>query len=221
MKTGILFDLDGTLWDSAGGVARAWNRVLERRGRPERLTTDRVHALMGRTGAEIARILFPGEAPEKAEEILHACMEEENAWLAEHGGTLYPGLEETLQALREQGFFLAIVSNCQAGYIEAFLKAHRLADRFDDQENYGRTGLGKAENIRLVVERNALDRAYYLGDTIFDYEAAGAAGVPFIHAAYGFGTVPEGTPAIRDIRDLPGWLRSRQEDLVSESGHSF
>lgn len=211
MKTGILFDLDGTLWDSGEGVALSWNSALKSLNRTERLTTERVHSLMGKTGAEIARILFPEEPPEGAERILHACMEEENAWLSRHGGRLYEGLEETLQALKAQGFFLAIVSNCQEGYIEAFLQAHRLAPLFDDIENYGRTGLDKAGNIRLVAERNGLDRAWYVGDTMGDYEAAAAAGLPFIHAAYGFGTVPEGTPAIREIRELKDLPEIRME----------
>ncbi len=202
MKTGILFDLDGTLWDSAEGVAISWNRALERMDRAERVDVKRVHALMGKTMADIAYALFPREAPEEAVRILSVCTDEENAYLAEHGGTLYEGLEETLRALRRRGFLLAIVSNCQAGYIEAFLKAHHLAACFDDTENYGRTGMGKSHNIRLVTERNGLDRAWYLGDTQGDFDAATEAGIAFIHAAYGFGTVPEGTPRIMDIREL-------------------
>ena len=59
--------------------------------------------------------------------------------------------------------------------------------------------------FRLVRERNRLDQAFYLGDTQGDYDAAGEAEMPFLHAAYGFGRVPEGTPAIGDIRKLPEW----------------
>ena len=211
VKTGVLFDLDGTLWDSGEGVALSWNHALESLGRTERLTTEQVHALMGKTGAEIARILFPEETSGGAERILQACMEEENAWLGAHGGRLYEGLEETLHQLKAKGFFLAIVSNCQEGYIEAFLQAHGLTALFDDTESYGRTGLDKARNIRLVADRNGLDPAYYIGDTAGDCKAAAAAGVPFVHAAYGFGSVPEGTPAIRDIRELPALLEGRNE----------
>ena len=203
MKKGILFDLDGTLWDSAEGVADSWNHALEGLGRPERLTAEAVHGVMGMTMDAIARKIFPKEREEEGWRLMEVCLEEENAWLRERGGTLYEGLEETLGTLKDRGYFLAIVSNCQEGYIEAFLDYHRLGKYFMDTENFGRTRRGKADNIRLVVERNRLEKTLYLGDTRGDYDAAGAAGVAFIHAAYGFGTVPEGTPAIRDIRELP------------------
>jgi phosphoglycolate phosphatase len=62
---------------------------------------------------------------------------------------------------------------------------------------------GKSYNIKLLVERNHLEKAVYVGDIMGDYNATMEAGLPFIHAAYGFGTVPEGTPRITDIRQLP------------------
>ena len=72
---------------------------------------------------------------------------------------------------------------------------------FTDWECSGRTGLPKGENIRLVVERNHLQAPVYVGDTRLDYEAAQQAGVPFIHAAYGFGTI-EGVTAIHKPVEL-------------------
>ncbi len=203
MKQGILFDLDGTLWDSGEGVAASWNEVLEKLGRPERSSVEKVHSVMGKTMDAIAREMFPGETKAEAWKLMIQCMDWENAYLRIHGGTLYPELEETLRALREQGFFLAIVSNCQKGYIEAFLDHHGLGSCFDDRECFGNTGRGKGENIRRVAERNGLDRALYVGDTLGDWEAAREAGTDFLHAAYGFGQVPEGTPAVRELRELP------------------
>ena len=202
MKTGLFFDLDGTLWDSAEGVVLSWNEALEGLGRPERVTVKQMYTLMGKTMAEIAHLVIPTEPQAEADRLLKVCTDAENAYLAEHGGRLYEGVEETLRELRERSLFLAVVSNCQSGYIEAFMKAHRLERAFDDFECYGNTGRGKADNIRLTAERNGLDRTYYLGDTRGDYDSAMQAGVSFIHAAYGFGTVPEGTPAIHSFREL-------------------
>ncbi|MBO5256842.1 MAG: HAD family hydrolase, partial [Clostridia bacterium] len=82
---------------------------------------------------------------------------------------------------------LFIVSNCQAGYIEAFLQAHGLGDRFEDIECTGNTGLCKADNIRLIMKRNGLTSSVFVGDTISDGSAARTAGIPFIYAKYGFG----------------------------------
>lgn len=202
MKKAIMFDLDGTLWDSAEGVAIAWNRALEKQGRPERIDEKYVHSVMGMTMDAIAMNMLPGETPEEAVRILELCLQMENEYLLEHGGILYDGLAETLGILKDRGYFLSIVSNCQEGYIEAFLEHHGLGQYFDDTENFGRTKHGKGYNIRLVAERNGLDQVTYLGDTQGDYDAAMEAGVLFLHAAYGFGRVPEGTPAIRDFREL-------------------
>lgn len=203
MKKGILFDLDGTLWDSAKAVADSWNEALEKfTDAPYRTSEEQMYTFMGHTMEEIALRFFDGETRERALELLDVCAEYENDYIAAHGGRLFDGVIETLKELKEAGYFLAIVSNCQLGYIEAFLKYYKLDEYFDDTENYGRTLKDKDVNIRLVVDRNNLDKAVYVGDIMSDYNSTMKAGLPFIHAAYGFGSVPEGTPAIKDIREL-------------------
>ena len=81
-------------------------------------------------------------------------------------------------------------------------------DLFTDTEDFGTTKLSKGQNIRLVMERQGITDCVYLGDTQGDADAAKEAGIPFIHAAYGFGTADECAAAIRDIRDLPEAVRS-------------
>ena len=201
MRRGILFDLDGTLWDSSERVVESWNIVLEKLNLDYRVDLLKMHQMMGHTMEDIAAMFFVREEKGRGIELLAKCTDYENEYLREHGGILYEGLEETLAVLKKD-YFLGIVSNCQAGYIEAFLDHHRLNDYIDDIECFGNNLLQKGENIRLVVERNHLDEAVYVGDTMGDYTAAKDAGIPFIHAAYGFGNVPEGTPLIRDIKDL-------------------
>lgn len=92
-----------------------------------------------------------------------------------------------------------IVSNCQSGYIELFLKKTGLAPYVTDTECFGDTGMKKAENIRLVVARNGLQQPVYVGDTKGDEEAAHEAGVPFVHAAYGFGRARAAGSGDRDL----------------------
>ncbi len=52
------------------------------------------------------------------------------------------------------------------------------------------------------MERNSLDRAVYVGDTQGDLDASDSAGVPFIHAAYGFGTVNKEVPAVNSFSGI-------------------
>ena len=201
-KKAIIFDLDGTLWDSAQAVVDSWNeKITYFPDIDYYITMEQMYGYMGKTMEEIGLSFFNTVSKERALELLKICMDYENLYIEEHGGILFEGLEETLAALKEE-YFLAIVSNCQEGYIEAFLKHHKLEKYFDDTENYGRTKRCKGDNIKLLVERNNVE-AVYVGDTMGDYDATMQAGLPFIHAAYGFGTVPEGTVKINDIRELP------------------
>jgi phosphoglycolate phosphatase len=76
-------------------------------------------------------------------------------------------------------------------------------DYFEDIECYGNTGCKKGANIKLVVERNNLTKAVYVGDIQGDYDASCEAGVEFIHAAYGFGMINAPVPAIHALPELP------------------
>lgn len=205
MKQAILFDLDGTLWDSSEAVSASWNECMESfPDIPYRTTAEQMKSCMGLPMDEIAVRVFHTVSRERAMELLAVCESHENDYIAAHGGDLMPDLVRVLAALREEGHFLAVVSNCQEGYVKAFLDHHGMWDYFQDYEEYGRTGKLKAENIRLVLARNGLESedAVYVGDTMGDYEAAAEAGVSFLHAAYGFGQVPEGTPAIGALSEL-------------------
>ena len=95
-----------------------------------------------------------------------------------------------------------IVSNCQDGYIEAFFKAHDTRKYFTDWESFGRTGLLKAENIRLVVERNHLKAPVYVGDVQGDADASHKAGVPIVRAAYGFGEIRDAEAKVETFAEL-------------------
>ncbi len=203
MKKGIIFDMDGTLWDSAENVAKSWNLAISTySGYEKTLTAADIQGVMGKTMDAIADILFSELSKEDRTELLATCCEMENDYLREHGGTLYEGVRETLAKLRERGYHLSIVSNCQAGYIEAFLDYYKLWDAIEDKQCYGDNLLSKGENILLVAERNGLDAAVYVGDIQGDYDASQAAGVDFIHAAYGFGTINADVPSIRTFAEL-------------------
>lgn len=202
MNKGIIFDLDGTLWDSSKQVVMSWNEVLLRRSETDRqITTDDMHNYMGRTMKVIAELMLPELPVEVRENILRECENNENDYLSRHGGVLFHDLEQVLREL-SQKYKLFIVSNCQIGYIETFLKYYGFEKYFADTENYGNTGMEKGDNIRLVVERNRLDKVVYIGDTQGDCDASDYAGVPFIHAAYGFGTINREVPKVNNLHEI-------------------
>ena len=150
--------------------------------------------------------LLPGLAPDKQAQIIDYCCQVECDYLARHGAALYPREEEALSALTRR-YPLFVVSNCQDGYIQAFYQGTGLGKYFTDFESAGHTGLPKSENIALMVRRHALKHPVYVGDTALDRDSAQAAGVPFIHAGYGFGRV-EGVPAIQSLAQLPEVLET-------------
>lgn len=117
----LIFDMDGTLWDSAANVAASWNEELRRNGSNVTFTEQDVKSVMGQTMDAIALKFFGDNDPEKGLKLMERCCEYENEYLSIHGGILYDRLEETLKRL-SANHRLFIVSNCQSGYIEAFLK---------------------------------------------------------------------------------------------------
>lgn len=187
MIDSIIFDLDGTLWDGTDGAAIIWSEVASKYPMvTDIITADKLKALYGLPLEEIAIKLLPSATKEIAIKIMEESVVKQCPYLEEHGGILFSKLEETLAELKKK-YKLYIVSNCEEGYIQCFLKAHNLSEYFLDFEYPGRTRLSKAENIRLIVERNNLLKPVYVGDTKGDEKASKAAGVPFIYARYGFG----------------------------------
>ena len=202
MKKGIIFDMDGTLWDSAAGVAESWNEAILAYGYERKpLTAGDIQSVMGKTMEDIADILFPELKVMQRKELLDLCCRLENDYLRRHGGVLYPDIRKTMEKLKVN-YHLYIVSNCQAGYIEAFLDYYKFHDLIEDIECYGNNDKPKGEKIALLYQRNDLQDAVYVGDIQGDYDASMSAGVRFIHAGYGFGKVNADVPEIQKFSEL-------------------
>ncbi len=201
MTKAILFDLDGTLWDSSEIVVRAWNKCIEEKtDRPERITVENMKSYMGKTLDVIASMIFPTLPPEEQLRIIRMCFVYEEEYIKKNRPRFFDREQQILEEL-SRDYKLAVVSNCQVGYIELYLDHSGFPELFCDFESAGATGLSKGENIKLVMKRQGIDKCVYVGDTAGDEQAAREAGVPFIHAAYGFGT-PEAPDA--SISSLDG-----------------
>lgn len=185
----IIFDIDGTLWDSTEIVAQAWQDYLQEKEQITlSLTAKTLKGLFGRLLPDIAAVLLPDLPVSEQLRIIGGCCQAEHAALLKTCAPLYPGLENTLAELSGR-HRLFIVSNCQAGYCEVFLKASGLGRYFTAHLCPGDTGKAKAFNIRKITADYQLKDPVYVGDTLGDFQACQEAGVPFIFASYGFGSV--------------------------------
>ena len=198
----IIFDLDGTLWSTIDSCVKTLSQIKEKYPDiTKEISKEEVMSCMGLPFDDIVNIYY-GYLPKNkaimyAKEAFQANIDN----LLKNGGTLYKNTKDTIEYLSKK-YKLYIVSNCIDGYIESFLKTSNLEKYFLDYESNGRTNLSKGENIKLIINRNNLKNAIYVGDTISDKDGADYANIPFAYASYGFGKVDKYDYLLNDISDL-------------------
>lgn len=188
----LIFDIDGTLWDSRALVAEGYNIQLEAEGLSHLcVTAEDLKPLFGKVMTQIADVIFASIPKEDRYDLMQRCMATENRHLHENPCHIgYPGIRETMEKLSKQ-YRLFIVSNSQCGYPELCMEKLGIGDFITGHLCFGDTGTSKGKTIRTLMERHNIEHCAYIGDTQGDYEATLEAGVPFIWCTYGFGK-PEG-----------------------------
>lgn len=185
----LIFDVDGTLWDSRSLLADAYNFQLEAEGMTPYVTVDILKPLFGRTMTALADGLFPQvEAPERYA-LMDRCIVRMNEYLEKYASPAigYDDLRSTMETLA-RNHRLFIVSNGQKGYAQMAGNKLGLADLISGYLSWGDTLKPKGQTIAQLMKAHNIESAAYIGDTQGDLEACKEAGIDFIWSSYGFGT---------------------------------
>ena len=199
----LIFDIDGTLWDSRSIIVEGYNQVLTAAGHEDLcVTAEDLKRLFGKTMKEIADIMLTTLPEEERYPLMEKCIDTGDARLLDDPCDIgYPGVKETLEELHKR-YRLFIVSNSQLGYPETTMEKLGITHLFQGHLCFGNTGTDKGTTIRILMEQHGIENAVYIGDTQGDYEAAMKAGLPFVWATFGFGE-PDGYDAkIDSFREL-------------------
>ena len=199
----LIFDIDGTLWDSRQLVAEGYNIQLEKEGLSHlAVTAEVLKPLFGKVLGEIADTIFASVDPTQRYALMERCMETENAYLWENECRIgYPNVKQTLEALSKK-HRLFIVSNSQQGYPELCIRKLGLEPYIEGHMCFGDTGTSKGQTILTLIKKHNIGSCIYIGDTQGDLEACREAGVPFIFCTYGMGRAESWDAKIDSIEEL-------------------
>lgn len=215
MPPALIFDLDGTLADTAPDLLGATNAVLLARGRAE-MDLDHLRHMVGfGARALIAQAMEASGAPVTESEmppLVEIFLAHYRGHIAD-GSRLFPGVIETLGALKAGRARLAVLTNKPQELTDPLLPLLGLDGLFDAVYGAGRKLYTKPDPriFHDVVEECGGGPAVMIGDSITDLNTARAARVPCVLVSYGFTPVPAkdlGADAvIDDFAQLPDALR--------------
>jgi phosphoglycolate phosphatase len=216
----VLFDLDGTLLDTAQDIAEALNRALAEQGLPP-IAPSAVRRMIGRgspvlierAAAAVGRALDDAAKAAMLERFFHhyGHLEESGEFKAQP----YAGAAECLRTLHEAGLRIAVVTNKHERFATGLLKALGLSAWVDRVVGGDSFPLRKPDPAPLLFACKLLGaapaRALMVGDSINDVQAARGAGIPVICVPYGYneGQDPRQLPCdtfVESLADLPGLL---------------
>ena len=199
----LIFDIDGTLWDSRALVAEGYNIQLTREGLAHLcVTAEDLKPLFGKVMTEIADVILATIPEDTRYALMERCMETENQYLHDNPCHIgYPGVTETIAELSKK-YRIFIVSNSQCGYPELCIEKLGLTPYIEGHMCFGDTGTSKGKTIRTLMAKHHIGTCAYVGDTQGDYEATVEAEVPFIWCTYGFGTPEAYAEKVDRFEDL-------------------
>ncbi len=197
----LIFDLDGTLWETLDTTLEASNIIAKENPEVKEITMDIVKRGMGLSSKENAKNYMPYLSEQKGIYYLKLISEKNFELIKEKGAHIYPGVSDVIKSLSKK-YKLGIVTNNYDEYAKVFLDKSNLGDYFTDYIGAASYSITKGEAIKKMVSKYNEDNNYYIGDIKKDMEAAYEAGIGFIHAKYGFQSNVDCDYDIDNIKEL-------------------
>lgn len=221
----VLFDLDGTLLDTAPDMANALNELLCERGRePLKPRLARAHCSRGAAG--LIRLAFGSDLPKA--DFARLCERFLELYTAElcNETCLFPGMAEVLTHIEGLGLQWGVVTNKAASLTDRLIDTLALTARASCVISGDTTDQKKPHPKPLLHAcaccASEVGRCVYIGDDPRDVQAGRAAGMITLVARYGY-IGEEQNPftwgahgVLDDIGELPAWLR--RANLLAQAG---
>ncbi|MBW5447803.1 HAD hydrolase-like protein [Cohnella sp. CFH 77786] len=186
----VIFDLDGTLFRTETLLETVHRRVFETL-RHERLylkETPPIEKLLGSLGMlleDIWKRVMPDGSPEAHARANELLLQYEIEELTLGRGSLYPGVKETLNALRGRGIRLFIASNGLEPYVKGVPEVKGIAGLFEGTYSAGEFGTAsKVDLVRRLLDTFEVKSAWMVGDRSSDVEAGKKNGLAVVGCDY-------------------------------------
>lgn len=178
-----IFDLDGTLNDVNLFAVRAFHKAMEELGITDSLSGEEITSMFGAPWNTITSTLLPNISKETMEK-LNELIDKYEFEFVELYGKSFPGTIESLEKLRENGYFIAVCSNSRIVYINKVTAAIGI-DHLLDHKQELHDGCKKDDMVKLILDTFVPEKAVMVGDRVYDMDAAISNGIPFIGCMYG------------------------------------
>jgi len=208
----LVFDLDGTLYDTASSYVPTMERLYAEYGLPVPSPSTILETVGEPFDVILDDLVAKGFPPDRAA-LACRLTDLESESIAQRGA-LFPGVRKTLVVLREAGCRIALCTNGDRRYADAVLSTCGILDLFDALQTNDVEGVTKTELLGELLARIPHGLAFMIGDRYHDMEAGRANGCMVIGGAYGYecDELAVADRRILTFAELPGVVRGYSQD---------
>jgi phosphoglycolate phosphatase len=188
----VIFDVDGTLFQTELVAMPAFKRTFEKLKQKglyhgDIPSDDQITSCFGMTIPELWETLLPDASMDVRDQANELLAKEELFLLEQGEGALYPGVQETLQCLRDEGYKIYTASNGEKRYVATVIEAQGLRDHFTKLYSAGEYKTEKKEElVALLLKQEKVTRAVMIGDRKSDITAGRANQLHTVGCDFGF-----------------------------------